>query len=512
MTGMNELRKKTALEIGNLIRNKEISSPEATRVFLDAALEDAAKAKDDESKINAFISIDEEGAINRAKEVQKKIDKGEILSPLSGVPVSVKDNVCIDGGVTTGGSHYLEGFTPPYTATVINKISEAGCIIIGKTNMDEFAMGLGTRTSYFGPTRNPLDTTRIPGGSSGGSAAAVAGGFSPCAVASDTGGSIRRPAAFTGVTGIKPTYGSVSRYGVLAYASSMDQVGPIGRDARDCAVLLSILSGPDSRDSTSVIEKPFEFCGLMHGCNGKSDAPAKSPAEKIAGMKIALPVNYLKDGLSDDVRTAILSAADGLKQLGASVEEIELPLVEYAVPTYHTIACAEASSNIARFDGIKYGYRAKGESDIMREYTLSRSEGFGAEVKKQIMLGSFVLSSGYYDVYFRKAQKVRSLIKAELDRTLDKYDIILSPVNATVADNITDESPDSLAAYLSGKYTVSVDLAGLPAVSLPCGTGEGSMPVGMQLIGRHFEEENILTAACAWQDEFSSSIDDFDKR
>jgi len=501
---MDDIRKKTSLEIGNLIRNKEISSPEVTRLFLDAAIKDTKKAKEDNTKINAFICVDEEGAMAQAEEVQKKIDGGEKLSPLAGVPISAKDNVCIDGGLCTGASSYLENYSPPYTATVIDKAKDAGAVIIGKTNLDEFAMGASTETSYFGTTHNPLDTSRVPGGSSGGSAAAVAAGFGPCSIASDSGGSIRQPSAFCGVTGIKPTYGSVSRYGILAYASSLDQAGVIGRDARDCASLLSIISGPDPRDSTIAVKEPFDFCAIMHNAD-KSGNKIKTPAEKIREMKIGLPVNYLKSGIADDVKAAIINAAESFRKLGATVDEIELPLIEYAVPAFYLISCAEASSNVSRFDGIKYGYRAKDAPDIQTEYAMSRSESFGEEVKRRIMLGSFVLSSGYYDAYYKKALKVRSLIKDVFDGAFEKYDIILSPVSPTVAYEISEEAKDPLSVYLSDIYTVSVNMCGIPSISLPCGIGEAGMPVGMQLIGRHFEEETILGAAFAWQDEYGST-------
>ncbi|MDR0519604.1 MAG: Asp-tRNA(Asn)/Glu-tRNA(Gln) amidotransferase subunit GatA, partial [Clostridiales Family XIII bacterium] len=338
----NDIRKMSALDIGNLIRERKLSSPEATRVFLDAALADHAKAQDDETKINAFISIDEDGAMARAAEVQAQIDAlapDEIIgamSPLAGVPVALKDNLCVKGGATTAASKILDGFRPPYDATVVEKLNSAGAVALGKANLDEFAMGASTETSYFGVCRNPLDTTRVPGGSSGGSAAAVAAGFAPYAIGSDTGGSIRQPCAFNGVTGIKPTYGSVSRYGLLAFASSLDQIGPIARTARDCAVSLSLLSGPDGRDSTSVIKEPFDVCKAIRG------------EYDLKGMKIGLPTNYFAEGLKDDVASAVRGAADSFAALGAEICEFELPLIEYAVPVYLIVACAEASSNLSR--------------------------------------------------------------------------------------------------------------------------------------------------------------------
>jgi aspartyl-tRNA(Asn)/glutamyl-tRNA(Gln) amidotransferase subunit A len=374
----------------------------------------------------------------------------------------------------------------------VEKLHGAGTVIIGKTNLDEFAMGGSTETSYFGLTRNPLDTSRVPGGSSGGSAAAVAAGFVPLAIGSDTGGSIRQPCAFTGVTGLKPTYGSVSRYGLMAYASSLDQIGPIGRDARDVAAAYGIISGPDKRDSTSVADAPFEWFRIFH--------PEIPATESLKKMKIGLPTNYFKDGISDDVKAAVLKAAADLKNAGAEVTEFELPLLEYAVPAYYIIACAEASSNLSRYDGVKYGYRSQNAHDIHGEYYTTRSEGFGTEVKRRIMLGSFVLSSGYFDAYYKKALQVRGLIKGAFDRALSEFDFILSPVSPTVAYEIGGQIDDPLAMYLADVYTVSVNLTGAPAIALPCGTGAGGLPVGMQFIGRAFDEGTLLTAADAYQE------------
>jgi aspartyl-tRNA(Asn)/glutamyl-tRNA(Gln) amidotransferase subunit A len=494
----NELRQYSALDIGNLIRERKLSSPEATRAFLDAALADHAKNPDDETKINAFVSIDEDSAMARAAEVQKQIDAlpqdeiTEKLSPLAGVPVAVKDNMCVDGGVTTAASKILKGFRPPYDATVVERINSAGAVIIGKANLDEFAMGASTETSHFGVCRNPLDTTRVPGGSSGGSAAAVAAGFAPYALGSDTGGSIRQPCAFNGVTGVKPTYGSVSRYGLLAFASSLDQIGPIARTARDCAVSLSILSGPDERDSTSVLDAPLNVCKAIRG------------EYDLKGIKIGLPVNYFTDGLKEDVASAVRGAADSFTALGAEVEEFELPLIEYAVPVYLIVACAEASSNLSRYDGVKYGYRSPNAHDIHDEYFITRSEGFGTEVKRRIMLGSFVLSSGYFDAYYKKALQVRGRIKAEFDKAFHKYDFILSPTCPSVAYHIGEQINDPIAMYLGDIYTVSVNLTGAPAVALPCGPGEGGMPVGMQLIGPNFSDAKLLGAAIAYQDAYGA--------
>jgi aspartyl-tRNA(Asn)/glutamyl-tRNA(Gln) amidotransferase subunit A len=491
----DDLRKLGALDVGNLIRGRKISSPEATRVFLDAALADAAKDPSDETKINAFVSIDEEGAMRRAGEVQRRIDAGEIISPLAGVPMAMKDLICMKGGATTAASRILDGFRPPYDATVAEKLLGAGAVVIGKTNMDEFAMGSSNETSYYGVCRNPADPSRVPGGSSGGSAAAVAAGFAPYATGSDTGGSIRQPCSFCGVTGVKPTYGSVSRYGLMAFASSLDQIGPMARTARDCAVILSTISGPDERDSTSVMDAPFDVCKAIRG------------EYDLRKMKIGLPRNYFAEGLADDVGAAVRGAAAAFESLGAEVEEFDLPLIEYAVPVYLIVACAEASSNLSRYDGVKYGYRSPNANDIRGEYYVTRSEGFGTEVKRRIMLGSFVLSSGHFDAYYKKALKVRGLIKAEFDKAFDRYDFILSPVCPTTAFRVGEQIGDPLTMYLGDIYTVSVNLVGAPAVALPSGTGEGGMPVGMQLIGPGFSDPVLLGAAIKYQDEFGTGTE-----
>lgn len=481
----NDIRKMSALDIGNIIRNKEVTSPEVTRIFLDAI-------KSEDKEINAFINVDEESAMKEAEAVQQKIDKGEVLSPLMGVPLAVKDNYCIEGGIATASSKTLENFRPPYSATVIDKIKDAGAVVLGKTNMDEFAMGGSTETSYFGVTRNPWDLTRVPGGSSGGSAAAVAAELAPYALGSDTGGSIRQPCSHNNLTGIKPTYGSVSRYGIMAYGSSLDQAGTMCKNARDCAVSLSIISGYDEKDSTSVMEKPFDVCSLIRN---------ESTKDGLKGMKIGLPMNFYGEGLSEDIRKEILRASEELKSMGAEVEEFNLPIIEYAVPAFYIISCAEASSNMSRFDGIMFGYKSENAKDLMETYYKSRSEGFGTEVKRRIMLGSFVLSSGYFDAYYTKALQARALIKRAFDEALSKYDFILSPIAPTVAYKLGAMTDDPLAMYMADIFTVCVNLAGLPSVALPCGFGEGGMPVGMQLIGRAFEDTKILTAADYYQQQ-----------
>jgi aspartyl-tRNA(Asn)/glutamyl-tRNA(Gln) amidotransferase subunit A len=488
MSETSDIRGLSALELGRLIKERKISSPEATKVYLDAV-----KAED--GRIGSYISVFEEDALRRAEGVQTRIDRGEFAdSPLAGVPAAVKDVICIKGKRTTAASKILENFEPPYDAHIIERMNEAGAVVLGKLNCDEFAMGGSTETSYFGITRNPWDTERVPGGSSGGSAAAVAARLAPYSIGSDTGGSIRQPCSFCNLTGIKPTYGSVSRYGLLAFASSLDQIGPMTRDARDCAAVLSVLSGGDARDSTSVMEKPFDFSGVLDeaACAAGSEKP-------FAGLRVALPENYFELGVSGDVKDCILAAAAKLTELGAVVEETELPLIEYAVPAYYIIACAEAGSNLSRYDGVKYGYRSRNASDMLELFCKSRAEGFGAEVKRRIMFGSFVLSSGYFDAYYKKALRVRGLIKRSFDEALERHDLILSPVSPTVAYKIGQRISDPLAMYLSDIYTVSVNLAGLPGIALPCGFGEGGMPVGMQLIGKTFSEAALFRAAFIWQ-------------
>lgn len=471
---------KTALEIGQMIKNKEVSSVEVTKSML-------ANIKERDEKVNAFVSVFEDEAIKQAEEVQAKIDAGELTSPLAGVPMAIKDNICTKDRLTTCGSKMLHNFKPPYNATVTDKLESAGAVVLGKLNMDEFAMGGSTETSYFGATGNPWDVTRVPGGSSGGSAAAVAAEEVTYALGSDTGGSIRQPCSFCGVSGIKPTYGAVSRYGLVAFASSLDQIGPVGRDIKDCAEVLSVISGHDAKDSTSVKRPVFDFSTCFDG--------------DLKGMKIGIPTNYFGKGLDEDVKKSVLEAAETLKKLGAEIEEFEMNIVDYAIPTYYVLACAEASSNLSRYDGIKYGYRKRDCEDLMEVYLTSRSEGFGMEVKRRIMLGSFVLSSGYYDAYYNKSLKVRGLIKKSFDEAFEKYDMILSPVAPTTAYKIGENSSDSLKMYLGDIYTVSVNLAGIPAVSVPCGFGSNGMPIGMQLIGNAFDESKLVRAAYAFQKE-----------
>jgi len=473
-----EIRDMTALEMGRLIKERKLGCAEAATAVLEAI-------SSTDGEVGAYISVQKDRAIAAALKVQARLDAGEALSPLAGVPVSIKDNICTKDVPTTCGSKMLEDFKPVYDATAVEKLAAAGAVPVGKLNMDEFAMGGSTETSYFGAAKNPWDPRRVPGGSSGGAAAAVAAGEAVYAVASDTGGSIRQPCSFCGVSGIKPTYGSVSRYGLVAYASSLDQIGPIGRDIRDCAAALQILSGPDGRDSTSVIERPFDFSDSFSG--------------DIKDMVIGLPVNYLSDGIDSDVRQAVTRAAEAFKALGARVEDFTMPMMEYAVPAYYIIACAEAGSNLSRYDGIKYGYRSGNADSLADVYLSSRSEGFGIEVKRRIMLGSFVLSAGYYDAYYHKALQARGLIRNAFNQAFDKYDVLLSPVAPTTAYKLGENITDPLKMYLGDIYTVSVNLAGFPAAALPCGFDRNKLPVGMQLIGKEFSEPKLVRAADAFQ-------------
>lgn len=464
----------TAVELAEKIHSKEISVKEALDAYF-AVIEE--KDKD----INAYITLNKEDAYAQAVRQQKEIDNGNIASALAGVPIAVKDNICTKGINTTCASKILDGFVPTYDATAVERLKAAGMIIIGKTNMDEFAMGSTTETSYFGPTKNPVDTGHVPGGSSGGSCAAVAACEAPLALGSDTGGSIRQPSSFCGVTGLKPTYGAVSRYGLIAYGSSLDQIGPIAKDVRDCAAMMEIIAGKDKGDSTSIEMDDYGFTKVL--------------GESVEGLKIGIPSEYFGDGLQKSVKEAIYAAADILKKNGAEVEEFSLGMLEYAIPAYYVIASAEASSNLERFDGVKYGYRAKDYVGLHDMYKKTRSQGFGSEVKRRIMLGSFVLSSGYYDAYYLKALRTKALIKKSFDKAFSKYDIILAPAAPTTAPKIGESLQDPIQMYLGDIYTVSVNLAGLPGISVPCGKDENGLPIGMQMIGDCFSEKTLLKAA-----------------
>lgn len=476
---MKDITKLSALELGKKIKAGEVSVADAVKAQLEAI-------KQRDPAYHCYITVLEEDAYAQAALVQKRIDAGELdESPLAGVPMAVKDNICTKGVKTTCASKILYNFEPTYDATVIEKLKKAGAIIIGKTNMDEFAMGSTTETSHFGDTKNPWNPSRVPGGSSGGSAAAVAAEEAFYALGSDTGGSIRQPASYCGVTGIKPTYGTVSRYGLIAYASSLDQIGTFGRNISDCAAALQVISGHDAKDSTSAPNVAYDYTIAL--------------IDDVKGMRIGIPKDYLGSGLEEEIKESILKAAEVFKSKGAIVEEFELHSVDYAVPSYYVIACAEASSNLSRFDGVKYGYRTEKFEGLQDVYKNSRSEGFGNEVKRRMMIGAFVLSSGYYDAFYNKALKVRAIINDGFQKAFEKYDIILGPTAPETAPGLGESLSDPLKMYLSDIYTVSVNLAGLPAVSLPCGKDSKGLPIGLQLIGKHFGEKDIIRAAYSYE-------------
>ena len=473
-----EIQKLTAVSLGKKIKEKEISVREA----LDAVF---AQIDQTEDRYHAYVTLDKEGAYKQADAVQEKIDKGELTGALAGVPVAIKDNMCTKGLLTTCSSKILENYVPTYTASAVQNLTDAGCVIIGKTNMDEFAMGSTTETSYYGVTRNPHNPDYVPGGSSGGSAAAVALNECFFALGSDTGGSIRQPSAFCGITGMKPTYGTVSRYGLIAYGSSLDQIGPMTKNVTDCAAVLETIASYDKKDSTSMKREEYDFTSAL--------------VRDVKGLRIGLPKDYFGDGLDSEVKAAIFKAAETFKRMGAIVEEFDLGLVQYAIPAYYIIASAEASSNLERFDGVKYGYRTKEYGDLHSMYKKTRSEGFGSEVKRRIMLGSFVLSSGYYDAYYLKALKTKALIKQEFDKAFEKYDIILAPAAPTTAPLLGSSLQDPIKMYLSDIYTISANLAGIPGLSIPCGKDNKGLPIGMQLLGGCFQEKTLLRAGFAYE-------------
>lgn len=473
-----ELYEYTALQLGEKLKAGEIGVAEVTQAALDRV---AASQPEN----NAFITVLGDQAVERAEQVQRRIDEGVNLTPLTGVPMALKDNICTKGIRTTCASKILGAFQPPYDATLSEKLEAAGSILLGKLNMDEFAMGSTSETSFYGPVTNPWDKTRVPGGSSGGAAAAVAAGACWYAIGSDTGGSIRQPAAYCGVTGMKPTYGAVSRYGLVAYASSLDQMGPIARSAADCAAVLDLIMGKDPRDGTSL---DLPGGGLLAGLSGD-----------LRGMRVGIPTDCFSQGLDSEVAGAVLAAADVLKDRGALVEEFALPVMEYVVPTYYIIAAAEASSNLSRFDGVKYGWRASDYKDLGDLYTKTRTEGFGAEVKRRILLGTFVLSSGYYDAYYKKALQVKAVIKKAYDEAFEQYDLLLTPVAPTTAPKLGECLTDPLKMYLSDIYTVPLNLAGLPGLSMPCGFDSQGLPIGAQLVGPALGEAKVLNAAYGFQ-------------
>lgn len=468
----------TAVELAGQIKSGKTTAVEAMEAVI-------ANIDSKEGELNCYVTFDREAALSAAKEAQKKIEAGELTGPLAGVPIAIKDNMCTEGVLTTCSSKILGNFIPQFSSEAVKRIEEAGAVVIGKTNMDEFAMGSTTETSAYGPTKNPWNTEHVPGGSSGGSAAAVAANECFCALGSDTGGSIRQPASYCGVVGMKPTYGTVSRYGLIAYGSSLDQIGPLCKDITDCATIMEVIASHDKKDSTSVERKDTDFTSAL--------------VDDVTGMRIGIPRDYFGEGLDPQVKEAVLSAAEVLKSKGAIVEEFDLSLVEYAIPTYYTIAAAEASSNLERFDGVKYGFRAKDYDGLHSMYKKTRSEGFGPEVKRRIMLGSFVLSSGYYDAYYLKALRVKAMIKKAFDEAFAKYDVILGPVAPTTAPKLGSSLADPIKMYLGDIYTISVNLAGLPGISVPCGKDDNGLPIGVQLIGDCFNEKKLIQTAYAYE-------------
>ena len=469
----------TAVERGKKIKSGEVRVVDAVNAAFDQI---EAVEKD----INSYVTVyKKEEVLEKAEHIQKLIDEGQLTGPLAGVPVAIKDNMCTRDKLTTCSSKILGNFYPTYSAEAVINLEKAGALIIGKTNMDEFAMGSTTETSFYGPTKNPWNKEHVPGGSSGGSCAAVAAEECSYALGSDTGGSIRQPSSFCGVTGIKPTYGTVSRYGLIAYGSSLDQIGPVAKDVTDCATILETIASYDSKDSTSVKRDDYNFTEAL--------------VEDVKGLKIGIPKDYFGEGLEPEVKEAILKAVDVLKDKGAIVEEFDLSLVEYAIPAYYVIASAEASSNLSRFDGVKYGYRTEEYNGLHNMYKKTRSEGFGEEVKRRIMLGSFVLSSGYYDAYYLKALRTKALIKKAFDEAFAKYDVIIGPAAPTTAPKVGDSLSDPIKMYLGDIYTISVNLAGLPGISVPCGQDSNGLPIGMQIIGDCFKEKNIIRAAYTFE-------------
>ena len=469
----------TAVELGKKIKSGEVRVVDAVNAAFDQI---EAVEKD----INSYVTVyKKEEVLEKAEHIQKLIDEGQLTGPLAGVPVAIKDNMCTRDKLTTCSSKILGNFYPTYSAEAVINLEKAGAVIIGKTNMDEFAMGSTTETSFYGPTKNPWNKEHVPGGSSGGSCAAVAAEECSYALGSDTGGSIRQPSSFCGVTGIKPTYGTVSRYGLIASGSSLDQIGPVAKDVTDCATILETIASYDSKDSTSVKRDDYNFTEAL--------------VDDVKGLKIGIPKDYFGEGLEPEVKKAILKAVDVLKDKGAIVEEFDLSLVEYAIPAYYVIASAEASSNLSRFDGVKYGYRTEEYNGLHNMYKKTRSEGFGEEVKRRIMLGSFVLSSGYYDAYYLKALRTKALIKKAFDEAFAKYDVIIGPAAPTTAPKLGDSLSDPIKMYLGDIYTISVNLAGLPGISVPCGQDSKGLPIGMQIIGDCFKEKNIIRAAYTFE-------------
>jgi aspartyl-tRNA(Asn)/glutamyl-tRNA(Gln) amidotransferase subunit A len=475
-----ELYAYTIRELHQKLRDAQVTSRQITESVL-------SRIEEIEPTIHSYILVMKEEALAQADEVDEKLRKGDIeITYLTGIPIAIKDVLCTKGITTTCGSQILKNFVPPYDATVVHKLKHHHPVFIGKANMDEFAMGSSTENSSFGATRNPWDIERVPGGSSGGAAAAVAAGEAIAAIGSDTGGSIRQPAAFCSVTGLKPTYGRVSRYGLVAFASSLDQVGPIGRDVFDTAILLQAISGHDPKDSTSVDVPVPDY--------------TKALIPDLQGMTIGIPKEYFVEGIHPEVEQAVRQAIRTLEQLGACCQEVSLPHTEYGVTTYYIIAPSEASSNLARYDGVKYGYRTEEYSDLMEMYTKTRAEGFGSEVIRRIMLGTYALSSGYYDAYYLKAQKVRTLVRRDFEKAFKDVDVIAAPVTPTPPFKIGENVDDPLAMYLGDVFTVPINLAGVAGISIPCGFTKNGLPIGLQIIGGHFQEEKVLRTGYAFQE------------
>ena len=473
-----DITELTVRELQEKLKNKELTSFDITKAYVD-------RIKEKETDVQAFVTTLTDKALDEAKKIDEERENEEQQGEFAGIPIGIKDNICTKGVKTTCSSKMLENFVSPYDATVVEKLNSEKMINLGKLNMDEFAMGGSTEYSYFKKTRNPWNLNKVPGGSSGGSAAAVASNMVPWALGSDTGGSIRQPSSFCGVVGLKPTYGLVSRYGLVAFASSLDQIGPITKDVYDSAMLLNIITGYDEKDTTSREVEKIDYTKCL-----KND---------VKGLKIGVPKEFFGEGINEEVKESLEKAIGTYKELGAEVEEFSLDIAKYSLATYYIIACAEASSNLGRFDGIRYGYRAREFKDLKDLYRKSRSEGFGPEVKRRIILGTYVLSSGYYDAYYKKAQQVRTLVMNEFNKAFQKYDVLLTPTSPTVAFDIGSKSNNPLEMYLADICTVSVNIAGLPGISLPCGIDKSNMPIGMQLIGNKFQEGTILNAAYTFE-------------
>ena len=468
----------TVHELKDKLSKKELTISEINKAYIE-------RINEKEKDLDAFMTLLTDEALEKAKKIEEKIENGDITSSLAGIPIGIKDNICTKGIKTTCSSKMLENFIAPYDATVMEKINSQNMIPLGKLNMDEFAMGSSTENSAFKKTRNPWNLNKVPGGSSGGSASAVAAGMVPWALGSDTGGSVRQPASLCGIVGLKPTYGLISRYGLIAYASSLDQIGTFTKDVEDCAMLLDVISGKDEKDTTSVDMGEKDYTKAL-----KND---------VKGLRIGVPKEYFAEGINPEVKEKVENAIEEYKKMGAVVEECSLPIAEYTLATYYIISCAEASSNLGRFDGIRYGYRTNNYSNLRELFVNSRTEGFGAEVKRRIILGTYVLSSGYYDAYYKKAQQVRTLIKNEFNKVFEKYDILIIPTSPVTAFGIGEKSDNPLEMYMADICTVPINVAGVPAISIPCGVDKEGLPIGMQIIGKNFSEETILNAAYTYE-------------